>query len=73
MYMHIKSVSNPRRPHKGVPVIDLDMVTDRHGECTCTVGPMDKTPYRFDKGDTPVTNADLYNRAEAGEFGNVAE
>ena len=67
---NINKISNPRISHDTLPMIDLDVETEKYGVLPCTVCPADFTPYRYNGEET--SNSDLYQRALNGEFGPIA-
>ena len=65
----VKSVSNPRATNVE-NLIDVDLDTSEYGVIACSLHPEDKIVYHLPDGE--ATNGNLYHRARAGEFDQVA-
>lgn len=67
-FLRITRISNPRRAVAGLIDVTLD-IRDL-GTIDCSLCRFDGAEYRL--GGEPITNGELYERAERGEFGEVA-
>lgn len=72
MPITIKSIGAPFYPVVDKSVIDITVDCAEYGLIPMTVGPQDTTAYTLAADGSEISNAQIYAKAAAGEYGAVA-